>query len=132
MSTHQYSMLPLSLHTNIHEMDLEHNELFTFLESFKEYCFDSIPMPQLKRDALHQMLSSHFETEAYLAQAAGVDFSHHEEAHVNMVGVVLKTLNQMSSKNSDLYSLIRYIGYWFEKHILSFDIQLARNILGAH
>ena len=131
MSTHQYSMLPLNLHTNVHEIDLEHNELFAFLEGFKEYCFDSLPMPHLKRDALHQLLSNHFKTEAHLAKVAGIDFSNHEAAHVNMLDVVLKTLNQMSSKNSDLYSLIRYISYWFEKHILSYDIQLARNILVA-
>ncbi len=132
MSTHQYSMLPLSLYTNVHEIDLEHNELFEFLEGFKEYCFDSIPMPQLKRDALQQMLESHFETEAHLAKTAGIDFSHHEAVHINMLDVVLKTLNQMASKNSDLYSLIRYIDYWFEKHILNYDIQFARNIIAVN
>ena len=128
MSNHQYSMLPLSLRTNVHEIDLEHNELFEFLESFKEYCFDSNPIPQLKRDALHQMLESHFETEAHMAKLANIDFSFHETAHVNMLDMVMRSLNQMSSKNSDLYSLIRYIGYWFEKHILNYDIQLAHNI----
>lgn len=132
MSNHQYSMLPLSLHTHVHEIDTEHNELFEFLESFKEYCFDSTPMPQLKRDALHQMLESHFETEAHLAEKAGLNFSYHEAAHDNMLDMVMRSLNQMSSKNSDLYSLIRYIGYWFEKHILDYDIQLARNILTVY
>jgi len=46
--------------------------------------------------------------------------------------MVFRTLNQMTTKNSDLYSLIRYIGYWFEKHILDYDIQLARNILTVY
>jgi hemerythrin-like metal-binding protein len=128
MSSYQYSMLPQNLRTNIHEIDYEHNELFVFLEGFKRYCFASDPLPQAKRDALLQMLASHFETEDNFAKNADIEFSHHERAHINMLDVVLKSLNQMSTKNSDLYGLIRYINYWFEKHILMFDLSLAQNI----
>jgi len=131
MTTFQYSMLPNNLFTHIPEIDFEHNELFEFLEGFKEYCFDLSPIPQLKRDALYVMLTTHFETEASMAEKAGGDFKGHETAHINMLEVVSKTLNQMSSKNSDLYSLIRYINYWFEKHILSYDLTLAKTIISA-
>ena len=48
MSTHQYSMLPLSLRTNVHEIDLEHNELFEFLELSKEINVFSQRLARLK------------------------------------------------------------------------------------
>ena len=126
MSTRQYAMLPQSLRVNIPEIDLEHDALFSFLEGFKEYCFDQSPMPQDRRNALYQLLVSHFETEERLAVAASIDFSGHEEAHEKMLETVSQTLNQMASNNSDLYSLIRYIGYWFEIHILRYDLTLAK------
>lgn len=128
MASAQYLMLPQNLLTNISVVDSEHNELFVFLEGFKEYCFGAQDIPQSKRDTLYQMLVSHFETESQLAHAAGVDFSYHETAHLKVLDVVSKTLNQMSSNNSDLYSLIRYIGYWFEQHILDFDLRFALNV----
>ena len=128
MASTQYIMLPQNLLTNIGVVDSEHNELFVFLEGFKEYCFEAQDIPQSKRDILYQMLVSHFETESQLAHTAGVDFSYHEAAHLKVLDIVSRTLNQMSSNNSDLYSLIRYIGYWFEKHILDFDLRFALNI----
>ncbi|MBU3615244.1 hypothetical protein ICN46_10070 [Polynucleobacter sp. Latsch14-2] len=126
MSAHQYPMLPQALRVNIPEIDHEHNELFAFLEGFKEYCFDRSPMPEDRRNALYELLVSHFKTEERLAIAVSMDFSGHEEAHENMLDTVSQTLNQMASNNSDLYSLIRYIGYWFEMHILRYDLTLAK------
>ncbi len=126
MSTHQYSMLPQNLQVNIPEIDIEHDHLFAFLESFKEYCFDRSPIPEEKRSALYGLLVSHFKTEERLAISAGVDFSGHEDAHEKMLETVSQALSQMASNNGDLYSLIRYIGYWFEIHILRYDLTLAK------
>ncbi len=128
MSARQYSMLPQNLQVNIPEMDAEHNELFAFLEGFKEYCFERSPIPQEKRTALYELLVSHFETEERLAVSASVDFSSHEDAHEKMLETVSQSLGQMASNNSDLYSLIRYIGYWFEIHILRYDLILAKDL----
>ena len=131
MSAYQYSMLPQNLRVNISEIDTEHDELFAFLESFKAYCFENSPMPQEKRNALYGLLVSHFKTEERLAAAASIDFSGHEDAHAKMLETVSQTLNQMASNNSDLYSLIRYIGYWFEIHILRYDLTLAKYLATA-
>ena len=128
MSAHQYSMLPHNLQVNIPEIDVEHDELFVFLEGFKEYCFERSPIPQEKRIALYGLLVSHFKTEERLAVSASVDFSAHEDAHEKMLETVSQTLGQMASNNSDLYSLIRYIGYWFESHILRYDLTLAKSL----
>lgn len=119
-------MLPQNLRINIPEIDSEHDALFAFLEGFKEYCFELSPMPQDKRNALYELLVSHFKTEERLAIAASLDFTGHEEAHEKMLETVSQTLKQMASKNSDLYSLIRYIDYWFEIHILRYDLTLAK------
>ena len=126
MSARQYSMLPQNLQVNIPEIDVEHDELFVFLEGFKEYCFEHSPIPQEKRNALYRLLVSHFKTEERLAISAGVDFSGHEDAHEKMLETVSQALSQMASNNGDLYSLIRYIGYWFEIHILRYDLTLAK------
>ena len=128
MSARQYSMLPQNLQVNIPEMDAEHNELFAFLEGFKEYCFERSPIPQEKRNALYGLLVNHFKTEERLAISASIDFSGHEDAHEKMLETVSQALGQMASNNSDLYSLIRYIGYWFEIHILRYDLILAKDL----
>ena len=128
MSAPQYSMLPKNLRVDVTVIDDEHNELFALLEGFKGYCFDVSPMPQEKRDELYAILVSHFETEERLAKEAGIHFLDHAEAHEKMLETISQTINQMASNNSDLYSLIRYIGYWFEIHILSYDIALAKGL----
>ena len=128
MSARQYSMLPQNLRVNIPEIDVEHNELFAFLEGFKEYCFERSPIPQEKRNALYGLLVNHFKTEERLAISASIDFSGHEDAHEKMLETVSQALGQMASNNSDLYSLIRYIGYWFEIHILRYDLILANDL----
>ena len=131
MSVRQYSMLPQNLQVNIPEIDVEHDELFVFLEGFKEYCFEQSPIPQEKRTALYRLLVSHFKTEERLAASASIDFSGHEDAHEKMLETVSQTLGQMASNNSDLYSLIRYISYWFEIHILRYDLTLAKCLSAA-
>ena len=131
MSARQYSMLPQNLQVNIPEIDVEHDELFVFLEGFKEYCFEHSPIPQEKRNALYRLLVSHFKTEEHLATSASIDFSGHEDAHEKMLETVSQTLGQMASNNSDLYSLIRYISYWFEIHILRYDLTLAKCLSAA-
>ncbi len=128
MSTPHYSMLPNNLRVNIPVIDGEHDELFAFLEGFKVYCFDISPMPQDRRSELFGILQRHFETEERLATEAGINFLDHADAHETMLETIAQTLNQMGSNNSDLYSLIRYIGYWFEIHILNYDITLARSL----
>jgi len=45
-----------------------------------------------------------------------------------MLKIVFHTLNQLSSNNGDIYTLIRYISYWFERHILEYDIQIAQGL----
>jgi hemerythrin len=74
---------------------------------------------------------SHFKTEERLATSASIDFSGHEDAHEKMLETVSQTLGQMASNNSDLYSLIRYISYWFEIHILRYDLILAKCLSAA-
>ena len=101
------------------------------LWGFKEYCFEHSPIPQEKRNALYGLLVSHFKTEERLATSASIDFSGHEDAHEKMLETVSQTLGQMASNNSDLYSLIRYISYWFEIHILRHDLTLAKCLSAA-
>jgi hemerythrin-like metal-binding protein len=126
VSARQYAMLPQSLQVNIPEIDVEHDELFVFLKSFKKYCFEHSLIPQEKRIALHRLLVRYFKTEERLAVLPSIDFAGHEYAHEKMLQTVSQTLGQITSNNSDLYSLIRYIGYWFESHILRYDLTLAK------
>lgn len=126
-----YSMLPVNLRVNIPEIDFEHDELFYLLEGFKEDCFSESAMSRDKRDALYRLLESHFKTEKRLAKVAGVHFAEHELAHEKMLESVSQALHQIQSNNSDIYSIVRYIGYWFEMHILHYDIVLAKKIASS-
>jgi len=121
-------MLPKSLMVNVPAMDIEHHELFMYLEEFKESCFDSAHITLEKRDVLYGLLLKNCQTEKVLAQSVNFDFTSHALAHAQMLKIVFHTLNQLSSNNGDIYTLIRYISYWFERHILEYDIQIAQGL----
>ena len=63
----------------------------------------------------------HCDSEAGLAAAAGVDFTKHKQKHQAMNTGIHKMINEVLNERLDVFSLISYVDYWFERHILEED-----------
>lgn len=119
------SFLPLSLHIGIEEIDAQHAALFGHLVRLKRLCLNINRLPANEADALLARLRNHFATEANYAAEAGIDFAAHTARHQTMLEQVGKTLKVASSANADVYGVLRYVEYWFERHIAHDDRELA-------
>ena len=49
------------------------------------------------------------------------EFSKHAKAHHDNLYILSKALNEVRRGASDVYSFLRYLEYWFERHILEED-----------
>jgi hemerythrin-like metal-binding protein len=117
--------LPLSLHIGIEEIDAQHAELFGHLVRLKRLCLNINRLPANEADALIARLRKHFATEAHYAAEAGIDFAAHTLRHQTMLEQVSKALKGASAANADVFGVLRYVEYWFERHIAHEDQELA-------
>ena len=117
--------LPDSLVINVPEIDEQHAGLFARLSNLKALCIEANCLPSDQAEALLDALRIHCATEEALALQAGLDFAVHASKHQVMLKGIEKTLEQVRQERMDVYSLIRYIEYWFERHIREEDIDLG-------
>lgn len=116
--------LPLSLQIGIHEIDAQHEALFARLVALKRLCLKNSFLPAADAADLLATLRTHFATEEELAAQAKIDFSRHASQHQQMFGDVSKALNDAVAGQADIFGVLRYIEYWFERHIAQEDRQL--------
>lgn len=117
--------LPDSLVLNVPELDDQHAALFARLSKLKSLCIEANCLPTDQAEALLESLRVHCATEEALALEAGLDFSVHAGKHQAMLKGIAKTLELVRLGQMDVYSLIRYIEYWFERHIREEDMALG-------
>lgn len=117
--------LPDSLVINVPEIDEQHAELFAGLARLKSLCIEANCLPSDQAEALLETLRIHCSTEEAFAERAGLDFTVHAAKHRAMLKGIEKTLAQVRQERMDIYSLLRYIEYWFERHIREEDIELG-------
>lgn len=127
MNTETAFFLPDLLVVDVEEIDEQHAELFAHLAQLKDLCIESNCLPAAEADALLQSLSIHCDTEEKLAVAAGLDFTNHSIKHQKMLKGISHTLDEVRAGRTDVFSLIRFIEYWFERHIIDED-----KALGVH
>ncbi|MBP5986250.1 MAG: hypothetical protein KA538_03610 [Azonexus sp.] len=125
MSESALRFLPLSLHLGIEEIDAQHAALFEHLVQLKRLCLNTNHLPADEAEALLARLRLHFVTEAHYAGEAGIDFAAHTLRHQTMLEQVAKSLHEASSEDADVYGVLRYVEYWFERHIAHEDRRLA-------
>jgi len=121
--------LPDLLIINVPEIDEQHAELFARLESLKNICVESNTLPYDQALALLDALRHHYQTEESMARQAAVDFVLHAGKHAAMLKAISKTVRDVHEGRTDAFSLIRYIEYWFERHIQEEDQSLGRHLL---
>lgn len=124
--------LPAELVVNIALMDDQHAYLFARLEALKSLCIAQNALPKPEAEALYQTLVEHCDSEAALAKAAGLDFQQHDLKHRAMLAGIRKMINEVLHERLDVFSLIRYVDYWFERHILDEDKHLGAALEGKH
>lgn len=125
MNKFQSRLLPAELITGLPEIDDQHEALFGRLAFLKDLCLRTRHLPLSEAEALLQELREHYETETRLAEAAGMDFSEHARQHEVMLLAVTKTLKEVVEGRANVFWLIRYLDYWFERHIAEEDVLLG-------
>lgn len=128
MTDKRIPFLPDALHLSVSEIDTQHGALFSLLADIKENCLASNQLPPECASELLNALHDHFRTEEELASLAGYDFSEHATKHVKMVSAIEKALAEVVNGTQDAFSLLRYVEYWFERHIAEEDRSLATHL----
>ena len=128
MRSSSLSYLPSTLVIDVPEIDEQHAHLFEQLETFKLSCIDHNAYQADEAEALFATLEAHCRTEEQLARQSGLDFRRHGEKHRLMLRSIRKMLDDMESPGADVFSLIRYVDYWFERHIQEEDRNLGVNL----
>lgn len=120
------SFLPGPLLIGVAEVDAQHDALFRHLVVLKGLCLRDGFLPLEEADRLLLALQDHYATEERLADKAGMDFADHARAHREMLELVRKALHDVAEKRGDVFGTLRYVEYWFERHITQEDMCLGR------
>lgn len=123
--------LPRELLVDVPTIDRQHDDLFTQFEAMKAICIEQNILPVAEAEALLDALEVHFATEEKFALDAGIDFGRHGEKHRKMLTSVRKMLANVVAGELDVFSLIRYLDYWFERHIREEDKALGGSLQRA-
>jgi len=124
-------LLPPELATGVFDLDELHDGLFRRLAYIKTFCLEANYLPQSLADELLAALEEHYSLEERLASEIGMAFGEHAQHHEQMLLAVGKTLGEVVAGRANVYSLIRYLEYWFERHIADEDHVFAAHPLAA-
>ena len=128
LNTENAVFLPSSLIVNIQAIDEQHAALFSSLATLKLLCIERNELPAAESESLLAALRIHCATEEKLAGEAGLDFSDHGKKHKTMLAAISKALIDVREGHMDVYSVLRYVEYWFERHIREEDLKLGHNL----
>jgi len=120
--------LPSSLVIDIEEIDTQHANLFFRLAGLKMLCIETNEFPSDAATTLLEILGEHCATEERLAAISGIDFSAHAVKHKKMLAAINKAVDEIHEHKIDVFSVLRYIEYWFERHIAEEDLHLGNNL----
>lgn len=122
------AFLPDTLVIGVPEIDVQHADVFARVFYLKERSIESNIFPAADAQALIDALRIHFETEERLASEANFYFSAHADGHNEMLNRVITAINCVRDGKMDAFSLIRYLDYWFERHIHQEDLALGYHL----
>lgn len=113
--------LPEILVIDLPEVDAQHEEIFRRIESLKTACFEDDCLPINQVDGLLEFLAHHYATEERIAEQAGLEFTLHARIHRINLRSMKKGLDEVHHGVRDVHSFLRYVEFWFERHILEHD-----------
>ena len=114
-------LLPEALLVDLPEVDAQHEEIFTCIESIKSACFESAYVPINELHALIELFERHFSTEERIAREAGLEFADHTRIHRDTVRLLRKGFADILAGEHETHPFLRYAEYWFERHISEDD-----------
>lgn len=123
MKVSAVGLLPEALLVDLPEIDLQHEEIFSRIETLKVACFEGGFVPADEFQALLEFFEYHFATEERIAEEAGLDFVEHAKIHRDTLRLLHKALGEVFSGTQDVHSFLRFSEYWFERHINEEDRQ---------
>ena len=128
MEANLAGMLPEVLLIDLPEIDVQHEEIFRRIESLKTASYGSAPPPCKDFESLLDYLKHHFQTEEGVALQVGAPFAEHARVHRKNLRTLCKALREVEDGRRDEHSFLRYIEYWFERHINEEDKPFAASV----
>lgn len=123
--------LPEALVLHIPELDSQHEALFMQLAALKSCCFETGCLPADRTDEMLAALWAHFATEEQLARTMAMPFAEHAGKHQELLDTLARAFAEVQEGRREVFSLLRYIDYWFERHISDDDRHFG-TWLGRH
>jgi polyisoprenoid-binding protein YceI len=101
--------------------------------------FQAMPHPMLKKDAIGANApppsSAPNSTCRQVRPNVGDEVTHRHRRrsdqgikHKDMLTAITKAIKEVQEGKTDVFSVLRYVEYWFERHITEEDQNLARNL----
>ena len=132
MELYVAGQLPEALLVGVPDIDQQHEEIFSRISLLKAQCLESGSAAVEGFADLLELFAQHFATEQMLAEEAEIDFSEHAGVHHDTLRILYKALNDAFAGSHDVYSLLRYAEYWFERHIGEDDRLFADELSAAN
>lgn len=129
MDINSRALLPELLILGIPEVDVQHEGIFYRIENLKYLCIESSELPRAAIEELLTYLREHFLTEEAIAQAAQLEFADHAELHRQTLTTLGRYAALVLNGRRDVFSLLRYLEFWFERHIREEDQPFAASWL---
>ena len=121
-------LLPELLILGVPHVDAQHESIFCCIENLKFQCIESNELPLSLVNALLDDLREHFHTEEVIAHSARIDFAEHADMHRRALDKLNEWSDHVISGEQDIYSFLRYLEIWFERHIREEDLPFAKQL----
>ena len=118
-------LLPELLLLGIPEVDAQHEAVFFRIENLKFLCIERNELPRAVVDELLDYLREHFATEERIADEQQIEFSEHAYMHQETLATLGEWVTKVVSGKRDVFSFLRYLEIWFERHIREEDQPFA-------
>ena len=112
-------------------IDRQHAEIHSLLSSVTDEYLKTGKLHSQRVQRLLVLIGQHFATEEQLAKKAALPFTEHAKVHNDNLQQMRDSFDLVAEGLSDTTAFLRYVDFWFMRHILQFDKPFAAD-LNAH
>ena len=110
------------------EIDKQHTEIYALLAVLSVEYMDRGELPVAGFQHLLQLIKQHFAAEEELAAQAAIPFAEHTKVHHDNLQQMRDSFDIVQNGLSDPIAFIRYVDFWFLRHIVQFDKPFALSL----
>ena len=121
MTTAPLVSLPDEYLVDHRRIDKQHAEIFTRLAALSDEYENSGKVGKTGVKRLLQQIGKHFATEEEIAEKAGLLFAEHSKVHNDNLQQMKDSFDLVTDGLADTTAFLRYVDFWFMRHILQFD-----------